>query len=121
MKPSFYFDTIAWGSEQWSNKVIAYLEKSIGEGAVGVKLWKNIGMTVRDRNGKFIMADDPGMKPVIEFIKSKNLPVTGHLGEPRNCWLPLEEMTIKSDASYLRIILSTICSSILNTRLMKPR
>ena len=101
-EPSFYFDTLYWGSEQWSNKVIAYLEKSIGEGAVGVKLWKNIGMTVRDRNGRFIMIDDQGMKPVIEFIKSKNLPVTGHLGEPRNCWLPLEEMTIKSDASYFK-------------------
>ncbi|HBH83827.1 MAG: hypothetical protein A2X05_12075 [Bacteroidetes bacterium GWE2_41_25] len=101
-EPSFYFDTIAWGTDQWSNSVIAYLEKSITEGAVGVKLWKNIGMTVRDRTGKFIMVDDPAIKPVIDFIKSKNLPVTGHLGEPRNCWLPLEDMTIKSDASYFR-------------------
>jgi hypothetical protein len=101
-EPSFYFDTTAWGTAQWSNNVIAYLEKSITEGAVGVKLWKNIGMTVRDRAGKFIMVDDPGIKPVIDFIVSKNLPVTGHLGEPRNCWLPLEEMTIKSDMSYFK-------------------
>ena len=36
----------------------------------------------------------------IEFIKSRNLPITGHLGEPRNCWLPLAEMTVRSDSSY---------------------
>jgi predicted TIM-barrel fold metal-dependent hydrolase len=99
-EPSFYFDTTAWGTEYWSAKVISYLEKSISEGAVGVKLWKNIGMTVRDRNGKFIMANDPGLKPVIDYIVNRNLPVTAHLGEPRNCWLPLEEMTIKGDKSY---------------------
>jgi len=101
-EPSFYFDTAGWGTEQWSLKVISEIEKGIADGPVGVKLWKNIGMTVRDRNGKFIMVDDPGLQPVIDFIKSKNLPVTGHLGEPRNCWLPLEEMTIKGDASYFR-------------------
>ncbi|MBK9390704.1 MAG: amidohydrolase family protein [Bacteroidetes bacterium] len=101
-EPSFYFDTAGWGTEQWSVKVISELEKGIAEGPVGVKLWKNIGMTVRDRNGRFIMVDDPGLKPVIDYIKSKNLPVTGHLGEPRNCWLPLEKMTIKGDMNYFR-------------------
>jgi predicted TIM-barrel fold metal-dependent hydrolase len=101
-EPSFYFDTAGWGTPQWSTKVISELEKGIADGPVGVKLWKNIGMTVRDRNGKFIMVDDPGLKPVIDYIISKNLPVTGHLGEPRNCWLPLDEMTIKGDKNYFK-------------------
>jgi predicted TIM-barrel fold metal-dependent hydrolase len=101
-EPTFYFDTAGWGTEQWSKKVIAELEKSISEGAVGVKVWKNIGMTVRDRNGKFIMIDDPGLKPVFDYIVSRNLPVTGHLGEPKNCWMPLEKMTISGDRNYFR-------------------
>ena len=46
------------------------------------------------------MVDDPGLEPVIEFIKSKGVPITGHLGEPRNCWLPLDEMTVTSDSNY---------------------
>ncbi len=98
--PTFLFDTVRWGTEAWSEKIISQLGKDINEGAVTVKIWKNVGMTVRDRNGKFIMVDDPGLDKVINFIKSKNLPVTGHLGEPRNCWLPLEEMTVSSDSSY---------------------
>lgn len=98
--PTFLFDTARWGTEAWSKKVIKQLDKDISGGAITVKIWKNIGMTVRNRSGKFIMADDPGLDPVFRFIKSKGLPVTGHLGEPRNCWLPLDQMTVSSDSSY---------------------
>ena len=97
---TFLFDTAGWGSDEWSRKVISQLDNYISNGAVGIKLWKNIGMTVQDRSGKFIMVDDPGIEPVISYIISKNLPITGHLGEPRNCWLPLDEMTVSSDSSY---------------------
>lgn len=97
---SFYFDTAGWGTDLWSSKVISQLGRDIAGGAVSVKLWKNIGMTVRDAHGKFIMVDDPGLKPVIDYIISKKIPVTGHLGEPRNCWLPLNEMTVRGDSSY---------------------
>ena len=97
---TFFFDTIGWGTENWSKKVIQYLTDDISGGAIAVKLWKNIGMTVRDRNGRFIMVDDPALKPVIDFIVSKKLPIAGHLGEPRNCWLPFNEMTVKSDSNY---------------------
>lgn len=99
--PTFLFDTAGWGTEDWSKKVISLLDKEISApGVITVKFWKNIGMTVRDRNGKFIMVNDPAIEPVIQFIKSKGLPITGHLGEPRNCWLPLDQMTVKSDSGY---------------------
>lgn len=97
---AFYFDTTGWATDAWSKRTIAHLNNNIAGGAVSVKLWKNIGMTVRDKGGKFIMVDDPWLKPVIDFIISKDLPVTGHLGEPRNCWLPLTAMTVSSDSSY---------------------
>jgi hypothetical protein len=97
---TFYFDTAGFGTETWSNKIISHLRNNIAGGAVSVKIWKNIGMTERDRNGRFIMIDDPALKPVIDFISSRKLPVTGHLGEPRNCWLPLNEMTVSGDSSY---------------------
>jgi hypothetical protein len=98
--PTFLFDTIGWGTEAWSSKIISQLEQDIAHGAIAVKIWKNVGMTVRDRSGKFILVDDPGLDKVIDFIISKNLPIAGHLGEPRNCWLPLNEMTVSSDSSY---------------------
>jgi len=99
--PSFLFDTTAWGTDEWSSKVISQLEQDLSApGVITVKIWKNIGMTLRDREGNFIMVDDPGLQPVIDFIKGKGFPITGHLGEPRNCWLPLKEMTVSSDSGY---------------------
>jgi hypothetical protein len=99
--PSFLFDTTGWGTDEWSKKIISRLEKDLSApGVITVKIWKNIGMTLRDREGNFIMVDDPGLQPVIDFIKGKGFPITGHLGEPRNCWLPLDEMTVRSDSGY---------------------
>jgi predicted TIM-barrel fold metal-dependent hydrolase len=98
--PTFLFDTAGWGMEGWSSEIIAQLEKDLADGAIAVKIWKNIGMTVRDKSGKFLMVDDPALDPIINFIISKGLPIAGHLGEPRNCWLPLDEMTVSSDSSY---------------------
>jgi predicted TIM-barrel fold metal-dependent hydrolase len=97
---TFHFDTAGWGTVAWSKKTINNLSRYLGNGPVSVKLWKNIGMTVRERNGRFIMADDPGLDQVINFISDRGLPVTGHLGEPRNCWLPLDKMTVVGDSSY---------------------
>jgi len=98
--PTFLFDTTDWGTPAWSERVISELEKDLSQGGITVKVWKNIGMTVRDRSGSFIMIDDPGIDPVIDYIKGRGLPVTGHLGEPRNCWLPLDQMTVSSDSGY---------------------
>jgi predicted TIM-barrel fold metal-dependent hydrolase len=98
--PTFYFDTTGWEQDNWSNKVIEQLRRNISKGAVSVKFWKNIGMTVRDRKGNFIMFDNPKLDPVIDFIVKSNLPVTGHLGEPKDCWLPLDKMTVNTDSSY---------------------
>jgi hypothetical protein len=97
---TFYFDTAGWGTDAWTNRTIGHLDRYISGGAISVKLWKNIGMTERDRSGKFVMIDDPALKPVIDYIISRNIPITGHLGEPRNCWLPLNEMTVRGDSSY---------------------
>lgn len=100
-EPSFWFDTAGYGKPGWSENIIEQLGKDLAEpGAVGVKIWKNIGMVLRDRNGKFIMVDDPALDQVISYIKGRNLPVTGHLGEPLNCWMPLGEMNIRSNRNY---------------------
>ena len=48
------------------------------------------------------MIDDPAFDSIIDFIAKSDIPVVGHLGEPKNCWLPLEKMTIKGDQSYFR-------------------
>jgi len=57
-------------------------------------------MVVRDREGKFIMVDNPRLDPVIDFLVKNNIPMSGHLGEPKDCWLPLDKMTVNTDSLY---------------------
>ena len=70
---TFHFDTSGWETADWSRKVIAHLKENISGGAVSVKFYKNIGMTQRDKNGKFIMIDNSLIKPVIDFLVRNNL------------------------------------------------
>src|SRR5690606_20786759 len=64
------------------------------------KVWKNIGMELRDTSGNFVMIDHPKLDAVIAYLVRHDIPLIGHLGEPKNCWLPLDEMTVSSDRSY---------------------
>ena len=92
------------GFEQpgWQEKVIAQLKKDFEDGAIGVKVWKDIGMTFKDSLGNFIMIDDPRFDPVLDFIAVNNKTLVAHIGEPRNCWLPLDSMTVNNDREYFR-------------------
>jgi hypothetical protein len=96
------FSLNEWDSTNWADKTIAQLKKSFELGALGIKLWKNIGMVYKDSSGRFIMIDNPKFDPVIQFIIDQDKTVMGHLGEPKNCWLPLEQMTVENDRSYFK-------------------
>lgn len=96
------FTLAAWDSANWSEQTIRQLKASFEKGALGIKLWKNIGMVYKDSAGNFIMADDPRFDQVIQFVIDQDKTVMAHLGEPKNCWLPLEEMTVNNDRSYFK-------------------
>jgi predicted TIM-barrel fold metal-dependent hydrolase len=94
------FSMEGWDEPGWLQNNLAWLDSCFNRGAIGVKIWKNIGMSFRDKNGKLIMIDDPGFDPIFRMLTEKKIPVLGHLGEPKNCWLPIEEMTTNNDRSY---------------------
>ena len=85
---------------KWEKETISDLEKSFSEGAIAVKVYKNIGMQLKDKAGNFVMIDNPKFDPVLDFLAKRHIPVIGHLGEPRNCWLPMDQMTMNQDKRY---------------------
>jgi predicted TIM-barrel fold metal-dependent hydrolase len=89
-----------WSDPNWAKKEIERIQKTFDQGAIGIKIWKNIGMTYKDENGDFIMADHPRLEPIFQFVQGQGKTLMAHLGEPRNCWLPLNEMTVNGDRSY---------------------
>lgn len=96
------FTLTQWDSSDWSEQAIIQLDSSFALGALGIKLWKNIGMAYKDSSGRFIMIDDPKFDAVIDHIIKRDKTVMAHLGEPKNCWLPLDKMTVKNDREYFR-------------------
>ncbi|GAA4448270.1 hypothetical protein GCM10023189_05890 [Nibrella saemangeumensis] len=94
------FSVENWTSNDWSKQAISYIKNSVAQGAIGVKVWKNVGMTLRDNTGKFVMVDNPRFDPLFDYLAKNKIPLLGHLGEPKNCWLPLDQMTVKSNRDY---------------------
>lgn len=84
----------------WLEKNLAWLDSCIDQGAIAVKVWKNIGMVYRDKDNKLVMIDDSRFDPIFKMLADRKIPVLGHLGEPKNCWLPLEDMTTNNDRNY---------------------
>ncbi len=94
------FTMDGFGEPGWEEKTIEWLRKSFEEGAIAVKVWKDIGMTFRNEDSTFIMIDDPRFDPIFDFIESQNKTLVNHNGEPKNCWLPIDEMTVAGDRNY---------------------
>lgn len=89
-----------WGEPQWQQTTIEQIVQVRKSGAVAIKVWKNIGMSERNKDGALIMIDDPSLVPVFNFMAKEDIPLIGHQAEPRNCWLPVSEMTVLNDKVY---------------------
>ncbi|MFZ0281484.1 MAG: amidohydrolase family protein [Bacteroidales bacterium] len=96
------FPVDSFGTAGFAENTIARINECMKAGASGIKIWKNIGMVLKDKKGSYVMVDDPAFNPVFRYMEENKIPVMGHLGEPRNCWLPLEKMTDTSNYRYYK-------------------
>lgn len=64
------------------------LEQDVKNGARGLKVFKNLGMFVKDKNGKRVQTDDPRIDPVWDKCAELGIPVLIHVGEPVAFWSP---------------------------------
>ena len=96
------FSVDSFGKPGFTKDIIKWIDKCMAEGAAGIKIWKNIGMVLKDAEGKYVMVDDPAFDSIFNYLEEKKIPVMGHLGEPKNCWLPLEQMTDSGNYRYYK-------------------
>ncbi|MES1971083.1 MAG: amidohydrolase family protein [Pseudomonadota bacterium] len=94
------FSMQGFGTKGWTAQAQRAVDAGFAHGAVAVKVWKNIGMIARDSAGKRVFLDDPRFDPIIAHIRARGVPLIAHQGEPKNCWLPLDQMTTENDRSY---------------------
>ena len=76
------------------DQVTRWLDASFEKGAVMVKIWKEVGMEIKDRQGRFVLPDDPLFDPVYAFLAKRGKPLLAHLAEPLDAWLPLDPESV---------------------------
>jgi predicted TIM-barrel fold metal-dependent hydrolase len=85
------FDARGFESPDFAERSTARLRKSFNDGAIGVKIWKNIGMAIRSKSGAYLLPDAPSLLPVYEAILKADRTLVAHLAEPDGAWLPLDD------------------------------
>lgn len=96
------FSVNNFGSRNFAGEVNTCIDQCLKAGASGIKIWKNIGMVLKDSTGSYIMTDHPAFEPIFRRMDTDHIPVMAHLGEPKNCWLPVNEMTLGNDRGYYK-------------------
>ena len=66
----------------WTKTAVEQLEKDVKQGAAGLKIYKDLGLEVKDKNGKRLAVDDPRLDPIWEKCGELHIPVLIHTGEP---------------------------------------
>lgn len=75
----------------------ASLDDSAARGARGVKVWKNLGLAIRDADETLILPDDPRVVAVLQHAGALGLPVLIHSADPKAFFEPLDESNERLD------------------------
>jgi len=75
-------DFLGIDNPNWTKNTVAQLEKDVKYGASGLKIYKELGLEIKDKNGKRIHVDDPRLDPIWEKCGELHIPVLIHTGEP---------------------------------------
>lgn len=84
------FDPQEFESPHFTDQAIEILNDSFARGAVAVKIYKNIGMELKKKDGSYLMPDDPIFNPIFADIAAHHGTVYMHLAEPTSSWRPLD-------------------------------
>lgn len=76
------------------------LRQQAARGAEGLKIWKPLGLTVKDQNGKLVSVDDPRLDPVWATAGELHLPVTIHIADPVAFFDPLSPTNERWEELY---------------------
>ena len=87
------FANIDWegvGQNGWGEKAAKQLEQDVKNGANGLKIFKDLGFSVKDIQGKRVTIDDPRLDPIWEKAGELKIPVLIHTADPKSFWNPVD-------------------------------
>lgn len=97
LRPDMYrvyggVDWSRWAEEgnSFGEKSAARLRAQAARGAEGLKIWKPLGLTVRDNTGALARVDDPRLDPIWQTAGELGLPTLVHVADPVAFFDPLD-------------------------------
>ncbi|MBN1963686.1 MAG: amidohydrolase family protein [Anaerolineae bacterium] len=81
-----------WAAEQ--------LRAQVARGAQGLKMWKNLGLEIRDQRGDLVPVDDARLDPVWAVAGELGIPVTIHIADPVAFFDPLDARNERWEELY---------------------
>jgi uncharacterized protein len=87
------FANVAWegaGGPGWKDKVLADLRRAVKNGAIGLKVFKELGLRHKKADGTRLAVDDPDLDPVWDLAGELDIPVIIHTAEPQEFFSPVD-------------------------------
>ncbi len=70
---------------------IIQIENAVNQGVIGLKIYKNLGLTLRDSRNIRVPVDDERLSHIWETCAKYNIPVLIHSGEPKAFFDPVNK------------------------------
>ncbi len=77
-------------NEDFGLTTAAYLEKAHADGAKGVKIFKTLGLTIKDKSGTIVPVDDARIDIIWEKAGELGMPVLIHTADPVAFFKPID-------------------------------
>ena len=82
------FDAYLFNQRDFAVNAIRLINQNFAEGAIAAKIWKNVGMEIKDAKGNYILPDNPLLEPIYKDIAAHNKTLVSHLADPDTAWAP---------------------------------
>lgn len=79
------------GEQGWTEKAVKQLQADYDAGANGLKVFKNLGLSVKDNAGKRVTVDDPRLDAIWAKCGELKIPVLIHTADPKPFWDPMDD------------------------------
>jgi predicted TIM-barrel fold metal-dependent hydrolase len=84
------FDPFKLNEPRFAANAIRELNQQFSQGAIAVKIYKNLGMEIKDVNGNYILPDNQMFAPIFKDIAAHRKTLIAHLADPDQGWEALD-------------------------------
>jgi len=94
------FDDAGFALPGFTQSALSEVDAALAAGALGVKVYKSLGMELRDADGRYLLPDDAAFEPFFAGLARRGTTVYAHIAEPVAAWQPLDPKS--PDYSYYK-------------------